>query len=151
MAAEYISKDKAGEEVVPVSSMVDYTTLNYNKETGFVVNSEERNSVMEEVWYWSPIEGRRIVFNQFYYPGWRAWLLDGRGGQPVEELAIIPEEEGVLGRMTVPVPVGEGYVRLEYGDTTPRTVGRWITWGAIIVILMAGAYSLQRKRTAGGA
>jgi hypothetical protein len=145
MADEYISKEKAGEPVTPVSSMVDYTTLNYHEETGFVVNSEKRSTVREEVWYWSPLEGRRIIFNQFYYPGWRAYLLDGRGGERVQELPIIPEEEGTLGRMTVPVPVGEGYVLLEYGDTLPRTVGRWITWATIIVMLLGGGVFLWRQ------
>lgn len=146
MADEYISKDRAGEPVTPVSSMVDYDTLNYNQETGFVVNSEGRTTVREDVWYWSPLEGRRIVFNQFYYPGWRAYLLDGPGGEPVEELPIVPEEEGTLGRMTVPVPVGEGYVRLEYGDTPPRNLGRWITWATVALLLAAGGFSLWRQR-----
>ena len=147
MADEYISKEQAGEPVTPVSSMVDYTTLNYNKETGFVVNSEDRATTREEVWYWSPIEGRRIVFNQFYYPGWRAYLLDGRGGTPVQELPIIPEEEGTLGRMTVPVPVGEGYVLLEYGDTAPRIYGRWITLATLGLISLAAIVALWRRRS----
>ncbi|MFN2202285.1 MAG: 6-pyruvoyl-tetrahydropterin synthase-related protein [Caldilineaceae bacterium] len=146
MADEYISKEKAGEPVTPVSSMVDYTILNYNKETGFVVNSEDRATIREEVWYWSPLEGRRIIFNQFYYPGWRAYLLDGRGGDPVQELPIIPEEEGTLGRMTVPVPVGEGYVLLEYGDTPPRIYGRWITWATLGFILLAAIVVAWRRR-----
>ena len=151
MADEYVSKEKAGEPVTPVTSMVDYTTLNYHRETGFVVNSEKRNSVMEEVWYWSPLEGRRITFNQFYYPGWRAYLLDEPGGEPVEELPIIPETEGTLGRMTVPVPVGEGYVLLRYEDTAPRIIGRWIAWATIGVLLIAGGVSFWRRRPAEGA
>ena len=150
MADEYINKEKAGEPVTPVSSMVDYTTLNYHRETGFVVNSEKRNSVMEEVWYWSPLEGRRIYFNQFYYPGWRAYLLDGPGGEPVQELSIVPEEEGTTGRMTVPVPVGEGYVLLRYEDTPPRIAGRWITWATVGVLVIAGGVSVWRRKPATG-
>jgi hypothetical protein len=149
MATEYISKEAAGEPVTPVSSLVDYTTLNYHKETGFVVNSEKRNSIMEEVWYWSPLEGRRIVFNHFYYPGWRAYLLDGPGGEPMEKLPVIPEEEGTLGRMTVPVPVGEGYVLLRFEDTAPRVIGRWITWATIGILLLAGGVELWRRRPVG--
>ena len=146
MADEYISKERAGESVTPVASMVDYTTLNYHRETGFVVNSEARTSVMEEVWYWSPLEGRRIVYNQFYYPGWRAYLLDGPGGEPVQELEIVPEEEGTLGRMTVPVPVGEGYVLLRFEDTTPRIAGRWISWATAAVLIGAGAWLAWSRR-----
>jgi hypothetical protein len=147
MADEYISKEKAGEPVTPVTSMVDYTTLDYDQETGFVVNSEKRSSISEEVWYWSPLQGRRIVYNQFYYPGWKAYLLDGRDGKPLRGLEIIPEEEGTLGRMTVPVPVGEGYVLLRFEDTPPRVIGRGIslaTAGALALGL-AGAWILQRR------
>jgi hypothetical protein len=146
MADEYISKDKLGEPVTPVSSMVDYTILSYDKETGFVVNSEEHNSIMEEVWYWSPLEGRRIIFNQFYYPGWNAYLLDGPGGDPVQNLPIIPEEEGTTGRMTVPVPSGEGYVLLRYEDTSPRTAGKMISWATIGMLLLAGAAMSGARR-----
>ncbi len=126
MADDYLTEERAGRPVTPSASMVDYTTLNYNKETGFVVKSEARTTVMEEVWYWSPLPGRRIIYNQFYYPGWHAYLLDGPGGAPVAQLSVIPEEAGTLGRMTVPVPVGEGYVRLVFEDTPPRVAGRSI-------------------------
>lgn len=146
MADEYITKERNGEAVTPVASMVDYTVLNYHKETGFVVNSEARNSVMEEVWYWSPQPGRRIIFNQFYYPGWRAYLLDGRHGEPVQELPIIPEEEGTLGRMTVPVPVGEGYVLLRFEDTMPRIVGRIVTLVTLGILLATGLALNRRGR-----
>lgn len=152
MADEYVSKERAGEPVTPVASMVDYTTLNYNRETGFVVNSERRTSITEEVWYWSPLAGRRIVYNQFYYPGWRAYLLDGPGGQPVQELEIVPEEEGVLGRMTVPVPAGEGYVLLRFEDTPPRSIGRGISWVTAAGLILAGtvvAWSRRRAPSAG--
>ena len=147
MADEYLTKERLGEPVTPVASMVDYTTLNYNRETGFVVNSEGRATVREDVWYWSPLPGRRIIFNQFYYPGWRAYLLDGAGGQPVEQLPIIPEEEGTLGRMTVPVPVGEGYVRLIYEDTPPRVVGRTLSQvtAAALALLWVGLAWWQRR------
>jgi hypothetical protein len=134
MADTYIMLERNGEPIEPVASLVDYELLDYNKNTGFVVDSITRNSVMEEVWYWSPLPGRRIVYNHFYYPGWRAYLLDGRGGQPVQELEVIPEETGTLGRMTVPVPVGEGYVLLRFEDTPPRTVGRWISLATLTLL-----------------
>jgi len=149
MADEYLTKERLGEPVTPVASMVDYTTLNYNQETGFVVNSEARTTVMEEIWYWSPLPGRRIIYNQFYYPGWHAYLLDGKGGQPVEQLSVIPEEEGTLGRMTVPVPVGEGYVRLVFEDTLPRVVGRSIaqaTAAALALIWVGLAWWSRREK-----
>ncbi len=138
IADEYIRQERDGETVRPVTSMVDYTTVSYDRQTGFVVHSEAHNSISEEVFYWSPLEGRRIVFNQFYYPGWKAYLLDGRHGAPVQELPVIPEEEGTLGRMTVPVPTGEGYVLLRFEDTPPRTIGRILSLATVGVLLAAG-------------
>ncbi len=146
MADEYISEDKAGKPVTPVSSLVDYTTLNYNRKTGFVVHSEAHNSIMEEVWYWSPLDGRSIVFNQFYYPGWKAYLLDGLHGKPVKELPIIPEETDALGRMTVPVPAGEGYVLLRFGDTPPRVIGRDISLATVVVLALGGLAIAARRK-----
>ncbi|RIK50945.1 MAG: hypothetical protein DCC57_11185 [Chloroflexi bacterium] len=97
---------------------------------------------------WSPLEGRRIVYNQFYYPGWKAYLLDGRHGAPVRELPVIPEEEGTLGRMTVPVPAGEGFVLLRFEDTPPRTVGRALSLATVGALLaaVAGEWMARRER-----
>jgi hypothetical protein len=150
MADTYITLERNGEPVVPVTSFVDYDTLDYNKTTGFVVYSEAHNSVMEEDYYWSPLAGRRIVYNQFYYPGWRAYLLDGKGGKPVQELEIIPEETGTLGRMTVPVPAGEGYVLLRFEDTPPRIVGRLISQITLGLLVLGWLALLWLRRSHGG-
>lgn len=149
MADIYITEDRNGQPVTPVASLVADEVIDYNEKTGFVVHSEAHNSVMEEVWYWSPLPGRRIVYNHFYYPGWHAYLLDGRGGQPQQELEIIPEEEGTLGRMTVPVPVGEGYVLLRFEDTQPRIVGRTISQITLVVLVLGGLviFWLRRRGT----
>ena len=141
MADQYITQERNGETVRPVDNIIAIEFLNYNKNTGFVVDSIAHNSVMQEVWYWSPLPGRSIVYNQFYYPGWRAYLLDGRGGQPVQELEVVPEAGGTLGRMTVPVPVGEGYVLLRFDDTWPRIAGRWISL-ATLGLLLLGALAM---------
>lgn len=144
MAEYYINLDKAGQPVTPVTSKVDYEALDYSV---LAVGSVAHNTVMEEVYFCTnpgarpgdctPRDDQRIVFNHFYYPGWRAWLLDGEHGPPVEELPIIPEETGTLGRMTVPVPpVGEGFILLAYGDTPPRTVGRWLSVATLFVLLV---------------
>lgn len=148
MAQYYIDQDEAGEEVRPVDSLVDYSIVDYNRETGFVVDSVARTAIMEEVFYWSPLPDRRIVYEHFYYPGWRAWLLDGRHGRPVLELPVIPETEGTLGRMTVPVPVGEGYVLLRFEDTPPRIVGQAVTWFTIVALIVTGGVLAWRRRRA---
>jgi hypothetical protein len=146
MADIYITQDRNGEPVTPVDTLIADEVIDYNKDTGFVVHSEAHNSVMEEVFYWSPLPGRSIVYNHFYYPGWRAYLLDGRGGRPVQELEIVPEVEGTLGRMTVPVPVGEGYVLLRFEDTPPRIVGRVISQLTLVVLALGGLVAVWRKR-----
>jgi len=152
MAEYYINLDKAGQPVTPVTSMVDYETVDYSR---LAVGSVAHSTVMEEIYYCTdpgdrpgvchPRDDQRIVFNQFYYPGWRAWLLDGEHGRPVQELPVIPESEGTLGRMTVPAPAdGEGYILLRYGDTPPRTIGRWISLATLL--LLGGALIVARGR-----
>ncbi|MCL4833939.1 MAG: hypothetical protein KJZ86_15965 [Caldilineaceae bacterium] len=152
MAEYYINLDKAGRPVTPVTSKVDYEAVDYST---IAVGSVAHSTVMEEVYFCTdpgdrpnicgPRDDRRIVFNHFYYPGWRAWLLDGQHGQPVQELPIIPESEGTLGRMTVPVPaVGEGFILLRYGDTPPRTVGQWISITTLLTLL-GGVFFFRRK------
>ncbi len=152
MAEYYINLDKAGKPVTPVTTKVDYGAVDGKH---LVVGSVANNTVMEEVYFCtdvneqtktcSPRDDQRIVFNQFFYPGWRAYLLDGMHGNPVQELPIIPEEEGTLGRMTVPVPAtGEGYILLQYGDTPPRIVGRWISLATLVLVLAIGLGLRQR-------
>jgi hypothetical protein len=146
MADTYITLDRNEQPVVPVESLVDYDTVDYDKETGFVVDSITHNSVSEEAWYWSPLPGRRIIYNHFYYPGWRAYLLNEQGGTPVQELEIIPEETGTLGRMTVPVPPGEGYVLLRFEDTPPRIAGRWASLSTLAVLMVGGIIAVWQWR-----
>jgi len=148
MADFYMNADYAGEPVEPVPTLIDYgnTAWPMDYET-FGVESVAHNTVMEEVYFSNQRQAeQRIVFNQFYYPGWRAYLLDGEHGQPVRELAVIPEETGTLGRMTVPVPTGEGYVLLRFEDTWPRTSGRIITLVTAALLGLGGGVALLQGR-----
>ncbi|MCB0061889.1 MAG: hypothetical protein KDE19_07235 [Caldilineaceae bacterium] len=140
----YISQDQRGEPVQPVDSLLDTSAPGFDYETlggGTVAHS----TVMEEVYFCtdynraerscSPRDDKVLVFNQFYYPGWRAYLLDGEHGAPIQELEVIPEETGTLGRMTVPVPpVGEGYILLRFEDTAPRIIGRQVSLATIVLL-----------------
>ncbi|MEZ4658317.1 MAG: hypothetical protein R2911_12150 [Caldilineaceae bacterium] len=144
IAQHYIDAERANPDspVEPIRSMVDYDEdlMDYTPGTGFVVDSVAHNSVMEEVWYFAGQADRRIIFNQFYYPGWTAYLLDGEHGALIQKLPIIPEETGTLGRMTVPVPKGEGYVLLRFEDTPPRTVGKIVSALTMFLLLLAGLW-----------
>ena len=153
MAEYYINLDEAGQPVTPVTSKVDYEALDYSK---LAVGSVAHNSVMEEVYFCTDPGDRpgmcgsrddqRIVFNHFYYPGWRAWLLDGEHGQALRELPIIPESGGTLGRMTVAVPsTGEGFILLRYGDTLPRVIGQWISLATLLLLLGGVAFAIREK------
>jgi len=153
MAEYYINLDEAGQPVTPVTSKVDYEAVDYS---AMAVGSVANSTVMEEVYFCTdpgdrpgecrPRDDQRIVFNHFYYPGWRAWLLDGKNGEPTQELPIVPESEGTLGRMTISVPpVGEGFILLRYEDTPPRTIGQWISLATLFLLVSGTFLSLRKK------
>lgn len=150
MADHYISQDLAGSPITPVTTKVDYTALDYGK---LAVGSVAHNTVMEEVYFCTdkkegachPRADQRIIFNHFYYPGWRAYLLDGEHGQPLQELPVEPETTGTLGRMTVPVPpVGEGFILLRFEETLPRVIGKMISLATLFLLGCGGLWSAWR-------
>lgn len=155
MADYYINQDLEGKPVEPVASLLDTNAPGFDYKSlggGTVAHS----TISEEVYFCTdydrdarscaPRDDKVLVFNHFYYPGWRAYLLDGEHGEPVEELPIIPEEEGTLGRMTVPVPpVGEGYILLRFEDTAPRTIGRGISLLTLVLLIIATAWIGLRR------
>ena len=138
LADDYIRQEQAGQPVQPVGTLVDYSNAQWpwdNKTFG--AGSVGHTTLSEEVYFLNQrTSEERIVFNHFYYPGWRAWLLDGQHGQPVQELQIIPEESGTLGRMTVPVPQGEGYLLLRFEETLPRTIGWYLSLATALLLLI---------------
>jgi hypothetical protein len=144
-----ISQDQAGGLVEPVDTKLDYTIFDYET---FGASSVAHSTISEEVFYANRRSSpQTIVFNHFYYPGWNAYLLDGEHGARVTQVPITPETTGTLGRMTVQVPPGEGYLLLVYEDTPPRTLGGVISL-ATTGALLAGALLhrwRRRARTAG--
>ena len=146
IAEYYINQERAGQPVQPIDTKIDYGNTTYPQDENFAVRSVAHNTVMEEVYFLNKRDTeQRIVFNQFYYPGWTAYLLDGQHGQPVQPLEVIPEETGTLGRMTVPVPTGEGYVLLRFEATPLRRAAQIISLGTL-VLLLVGTLWTQRAR-----
>lgn len=136
MADYYINQDAAGKTVEPIGTKLDYSIFDYET---FSASSVMHTTVSEEIYYFNgSATPQTIIFNQFYYPGWNAYLLDGEHGRRRTQLQIVPEATGTLGRMTVEVPPGEGYLLLIYEDTPPRTAGGIISV-ATLIILAAGA------------
>jgi hypothetical protein len=145
MADYYISQDQAGEPVKPVDTKLDYTIFDYET---FGASSVAHSTISEEIFYANRRSSpQTIVFNHFYYPGWNAYLLDGEHGARVTQLPITPEATGTLGRMTVEVPPGEGYLLLVYEDTPPRTIGGAITLATLGLLLVSALLTWRRQRT----
>jgi hypothetical protein len=143
MADYYIQQEAAGAPEAPIRTWLDYSVFDYET---FGAESVAHNSVSEQIYFANRTETpQTLVYNQFYYPGWRAFLLDGEDGAPLRELPIVPEATGTLGRMTVDAPPGEGYILLTYGDTPVRVVGRWISWATIALLLLAFGFSVYRR------
>ena len=88
---------------------------------------------------------RRITFNRFWYPGWTAWLLDGKDGRPVRKLPL-EREDGPLARIVVPVPAGEGYILLRFEDTPLRAAAKWVTLVTLGAVVIAAVILRIRRR-----
>jgi hypothetical protein len=146
MADYYISQANQGAPVKPVDSKLDYNVFDYKT---FGAESVAHSTVSEEIFYANKTAApETVVFNQFYYPGWNAYMLDGKHGRRVEQAPIVPETTGTLGRMTVDVPPGEGYLLLVYEDTPPRTVGGAISLATLVALVVAGAAIVWGRRRA---
>jgi hypothetical protein len=142
IAEHYVVElDEARLPVTPITSKVDYESVDYEQ---IAVGSVAHNTVMEEIYFCTepgnrpgdctPRSDQRIVFNHFYYPGWRAYLLNGEQGEIVEELPIVPE--GCLppgettaepGRMACPgfPTYAEAATRIAL-ETRESTLGRMV-------------------------
>ena len=114
-----------------VMTRVDYSRVPQNRT--LAVNSENVGSAHEEVYFYAQGPGQSITFNRFWYPGWTAYLLDGKGGRPVRTLPL-ERENGPLARIVVPVPAGEGYILLRFEDTPLRAAATWITLATLALV-----------------
>ena len=108
-----------------VTTRVDYSQVPQNET--LAVNSEGMGSAHEQFYFYAKDPGQTITFNWFWYPGWTAWLLDGKDGQPVAKLPVT-REAGPLGahrdlgagrRGVRPVAPG--------GYAAPPAAAKWVT------------------------
>ncbi|MCX6030626.1 MAG: hypothetical protein NT169_15170 [Chloroflexi bacterium] len=126
-----------------VTTRVDYSRVPQNRT--LAVNSENVGSAHEEIYFYAQGSGQSITFNRFWYPGWTAYLLDGKGGKPVRTLPL-ERENGPLARIVMPVPAGEGYILLRFEDTPLRAAAKWITLATmalIAAVMLARALRLR--------
>ena len=127
----------------PVKTRVDYSQVPQSKT--LAVNSEDVGSAHEQVYWYAEGPGQSITFNRFWYPGWTAWLLDGKDGRPVRKLPL-EREAGPLARIVVPVPAGEGYILLRFEDTPLRAAAKWVTLVTLVAVVVTALILEIRRR-----
>ena len=131
----------------PLTSKINYTYLYRQAQTGKIAAETLELHTNRELIAYSASDPALITFNTFYYPGWRAYLLDEDTGRPVQELSIATR--GKLGLITVRVPAGEGQVLLRFEDTPIRKASTAITFAslALALALVAGRFAFKRRRS----
>jgi hypothetical protein len=119
-------------QAAAVTSKVDYRLMPQNET--LAVWSQELGAAHERLWVHAGAPGQEIVFNIAWFPGWRAYLLDGETGPIAAELPV-EREEGPLARIVVPVPEGEHTILLRFEDTPVRTVGKAMSAIGLLALL----------------
>jgi len=128
----------------PVTTKVDFVSL-YRQAGKMHARTVELHVDGELVEY-SAERPMLLTFNTFYYPGWRAYLLDAETDEVIQELEIATR--GELGLMTVRLPEGVGRVLLQFEDTPMRKVSTAISFIslAFIGILIVAGFALQKRK-----
>ena len=130
----------AGKEV---ASKIDFAT---SEETLDAVPLEV-GTYYELVRYKPFKEPARLVFDIFYYPGWRAYLMrkNDTGYSIVKELDIEPY--GKLGKISVKVDKERRHVLVRFEDTPVRVVGKILSvLSLILVLLLVAVRWVVRRR-----
>ncbi|TEU16636.1 MAG: hypothetical protein E3J21_10150 [Anaerolineales bacterium] len=133
---------------LPVESKLDQSTV----PEGAAAAARDWSTIHEFVQYKASIRDdkhfTRLTFNLFYYPGWRAYVMQkhDRGLGIVGEVEIEPED-GPLGRITVEVPGNRRYLLLRFEDTPVRICGKYISLASVIIVLLTfvGQAYLRRR------
>jgi hypothetical protein len=127
----------------PVNTRVDYGRVPQNET--LAINSEDVGTAHEQIFFYAQDAGQTVTFNRFWYPGWTAWLLDGKNGRPVRRLAV-EREDGPLARVVVPIPQGQGYLLLRFEDTPLRAAAKWATYTTLLALVLFVGIRLALKR-----
>jgi len=122
---------------VPLTSKIEYDLLYQRR--GVQARTLELHTNRELIEYAAP-KDTLISFNTFYYPGWRAYLVDADTGARLRELPAFPR--GELGLTTVLVPPGRGRVLLQFEDTPLRRTSSIVSW--LSTALCAAALAARR-------
>ncbi|MGQ9585032.1 MAG: glycosyltransferase family 39 protein [Anaerolineae bacterium] len=120
----------------PVTTLVDYQAIPAGGVMG--VHSLEMSSIHEKCWVYAADDGQQVIFYRFYYPGWRAYILDEHTEEVLAEAPI--HTVGPQGRMAVPIPAGRHILLLRFEDTPVRRLGKAVSAFSVLVMaaLLAG-------------
>jgi hypothetical protein len=82
------------------------------------------------------VEPARLVFDIFYYPGWRAYLMrkNDVGYSIVREIDIKPY--GRLGKISVEVTDERRHVLVRFEDTPVRVVGKVLSGLSLLAVVL---------------
>ena len=106
------------------------------------VDLQGSSTISQELWVHAEEEGR-VIFDIFYYPGWRAYILDGMHGSIKSQLEVLPH--GNVGRASVWVPEGEYYLLLRFEDTPVRVVGQFLFVLSLLITLAILGWEVYRR------
>jgi hypothetical protein len=128
----------------PLTSRVDFQALYRQRGDAFARTLELKAN--RELVDYSAEYPILLTFNIFYYPGWRAYLLDRESGAVLGELPIALR--GELGLITVRLPEGTGRVLLVLENTPLRALGTALTVASLglLAVLVAGRLAFRRSR-----
>jgi hypothetical protein len=123
-------------QAAAVTSKVDYRQM--PQDETLAVWSLSLGSAHEKLWVIAGAPGQKVVFNIAWFPGWRAYILDGEDGPIVQEIPV-EREDGPLARVVVPAPEGQHVVLLRFEDTPVRDLGQRVAVvGGILLAAIAG-------------
>jgi hypothetical protein len=140
-------------QAAAVSSKVDYRQM--PQDETLAVWSLSLGSAHEKLWVIAGAPGQMVVFNIAWFPGWRAYLLDGEQGSIVAEIPIA-REDGPLARVVVPAPLGQHVVLLRFEDTPVRSLALaisvvgWLAFAGLAILALAARVWRSRAAKAAG-
>jgi hypothetical protein len=133
-------------QAAAVTSKVDYRQM--PQDETLAVWSLSLGSAHEKLWVIAGEPGQNVVFNIAWFPGWRAYILDGEEGPIVQEIPV-EREDGPLARVVVPAPEGQHVVLLRFEDTPVRRLGQRVAlvgWLLLAAIAVFGAWFTLWRR-----
>jgi len=134
--AEYVMREGEAPEV-----KVDLAALPKPRRR-LAVDLQGSSTISQELWVHAEEEGR-VIFDIFYYPGWRAYILDGLHGSIESQLEVLPH--GSIGRASVWVPEGEYYLLLRFEDTPVRVLGQFLFVLSLLIVLAILGWEVYRR------